>query len=139
MFLNSIKKEKIKNLLIAWLVVIGVSFISIPAFLYMDSYSTTSSSKSVNLPKMKRMEIFTSLVMAEDCAYTNAQSMYPVADPSEYGYSQAEANEQVLKQAEELNILTNEYRLGVAEQYGISQKQLMEIVAEGVRKNWPMP
>jgi uncharacterized protein (DUF433 family) len=91
------------------------------------------------LPESKRKEIFRAIVTAEDRADADAQRMYPLPDPSKSGYSQAKASEQIKKQAEALNALTEKYKSEVAERYGITQEQLRDILVEALTKNWPMP
>jgi uncharacterized protein (DUF433 family) len=91
------------------------------------------------LPESKRKEIFRAIVTAEDRADADAQRMYPLPDPSKSGYSQAKASEQIKKQAEALNALTEKYKSEVAERYGITQEQLRDILVEALTKNCPMP
>lgn len=91
------------------------------------------------LPESKRKEIFRESVMAEDRASAEAERLYPLPDPRKSGYSQTEASEQVMKQAEALNTLTEKYKSEVAERYGITQEQLGDISVEALTKNWPMP
>jgi hypothetical protein len=91
------------------------------------------------LPESKRKEIFRAIVAAEDRADADAQRMYPLPDPLKPGYSQARASEQIMKQAEALNALTEKYRAQVAKRYGITEEQLQDISVEAIEKNWPMP
>lgn len=91
------------------------------------------------LRESKRKEIFRAIITAEDRAYADAQRMYPFPDPLKPGYSQANAIEQIKKQAEALNTLTDKYKSEVAERYGVTQEQLRDISVEALTKNWPMP
>jgi hypothetical protein len=91
------------------------------------------------LLESKRKEIFRAIVSTEDRADVDAQRMYPLADPLKPGYSQAKASEQVRRQAEAKNTLTEKYRTEVAKRYGITAAELHDISVEGLTKNWPMP
>lgn len=91
------------------------------------------------LSESTRKEIFRAIVTAEDRAYADAERMYPLPDPSEPGYSQAKAAEQLVKQAEAGRALSEKYKSEVAKRYGITKAVLDEISVEGLKKNWPIP
>lgn len=91
------------------------------------------------LSELRRKEIFRAIVSAERRADADAQRMYPLPDPLKPGYSQAKASEQVMRQAEANNTLTEKYRTEVSKRYRITEAQLHDISVEGLTKNWPMP
>lgn len=92
-----------------------------------------------NLSESKRKEIFREIIIAERQADAEAQRMYPLPDPSKYGYSQAKASKQLEKQVEALKTLTKKYTSEVAERHRITQEQLNNVSVEGITKNWPIP
>jgi hypothetical protein len=89
-----------------------------------------------DLSESKRKEIFKALIMAADRAEAEADRMYPWPSPND---SQAKATEQIRKNAETLESLTEKYKSEVAKRYGITQEQRKEINMEGIMKDWPMP
>lgn len=91
------------------------------------------------LSESKRRELFQAFVRAEDRADADAQRMYPIPYPPPPGYSQAKVRKQVERQAEAINNLGEKYKDEVAKRYRITDKQLAEIVEEGVEKDWPLP
>lgn len=91
------------------------------------------------LTESARMELFGAIVRAEDRAWERAESMYPLPDPSQAGYSQAQARRQAEKQGEAVNRLTEEYKSSLAADYDLTPEQLKQIGLEGMEKNWPMP
>ncbi|MCB2226269.1 MAG: hypothetical protein KQH53_06280 [Desulfarculaceae bacterium] len=91
------------------------------------------------LDEAKRREIFVTIVKAEDKSHAEAEAAYPLPNPSQPGYSQDDAREQLKRQAAASNKLLEIYENDIAKQYNITLDQLKDIGLEGVTNNWPMP
>ena len=91
------------------------------------------------LLEYKRKEIFKAIVTAEDRADEDAQRMHPIPDPLKPGYSREKVGTQWKNQIEAFISLEKKYKTEVANRYGITEEQLLDISLEGIEMNWPMP
>ncbi|MFH1995542.1 MAG: hypothetical protein ABIJ27_00925 [Candidatus Omnitrophota bacterium] len=81
-----------------------------------------------------RMKIFYEIVDSEDRAHEEAYELYPtdMVEPEE----QQEALKNKVKKSAEF---VHKYREEILNKYGLTEKQLSGVAAEGVRRNWPLP
>ena len=101
----------------------------------LDSKPETKQGLSESI----RKEIFKAVFKAEDRAYAESESMYPIPDPLDPGYSSTKVKEQMKKQSEICRTLIEKYKLELEGKYSINREQFESITEEGFSKNWPIP
>jgi len=91
------------------------------------------------LSEAERQQIWNEIVKSEDRARREAEQEFPDLDPLDPNYSQSLFVEQLEKQIELQRILDEKYKNELAEKYGLTRDQLVEIAGEGLTKDWPFP
>lgn len=84
-----------------------------------------SPEERFGLSEQRRKQIFCELVAAEDRATRDAMARVP--------------DSQIMKQIDLERELGEKYEAMVAQQYGLTNDQLLKITVEGVKKGWPAP
>lgn len=77
------------------------------------------------LSEQRRKQVFREIVSAEDRATRDAMARVP--------------DSQIMKQIALERELGKNYKSKVAQQYGLTNDQLLKITVEGVKKGWPAP
>ena len=75
------------------------------------------------LSEQRRKQVYRESALAEDRATRDAMAQVP--------------DSQIMKQIDLERKLTEEYKAKIAQQYGLTNEQLLEIAVEGLKKGWP--
>ena len=86
------------------------------------------------LSEAKRREIYKEMIRNEDSAQAEADAKFPLD-----GLTGSKFKNEADKNVELFQKLNAKYQRQLAQKYGLSTKQLMEIGVEGITKEWPMP
>ncbi len=89
------------------------------------------------IPESTRREIYALITPIERRAVKEAEAKYPSLEPSDPKYSNENATAQLMRQIEYEDTLHKRYKLQLCEKYDITWNQLLEIMVEGIEKNWP--
>lgn len=125
-----------------WLAMLAKSSGDIqPTFKFNDrEYKSLNNSQEnrFGLSESKRKLIWREIILAEDRARQEAETLYPLT--VEYIQNNPNGGEsQLKKQSEMLNILSQKYKNEIAKKYSITINQLKHISVEGLEKDWTYP
>lgn len=95
--------------------------------------------KRFGLSEIQRIDIWKESIVVEDKAWQEAEKRYPLDNLGPADLSNKRFQEQARKLAEFRERLEKRYKNEIAKKYGLTYKQLEEIINEGVTKDWPFP
>ncbi len=95
--------------------------------------------KRFGLSEIQRIDIWKESVVVEDKVWQEAEKRYPLDNFGPADLSNKLFQEQARKMAEFRERLERRYKNEIAKKYGLTNKQLEEIINEGVTKDWALP
>lgn len=87
----------------------------------------------------ERKAIYKEYILAEDRAVAEAEKLYPLPSPNRSDFSQSKVMDQISMQNNKTRILKEKYTAELIKKHRLTKKELMDIVTEGFKKDWPMP
>jgi hypothetical protein len=95
--------------------------------------------KKFGLSEKERVNVFESIVRAEDRAGREARARFPDSNPGTPGYSPVAARKQLDQQVQLQERLSHRYKAQLQRRYGLDDSVLLAIRVEARTKNWPFP